>query len=162
MISIIAAMAKNNVIGYQGKMPWRLPAELAYFKKSTLDKTLLMGRRTFNSIGRPLPDRRNWVLSQQADLHLPGCEIYSSLQDVWQKFTHSTEELMVIGGGNLYQQVLPLADRLYLTFIECEPLGDTFFPAWNPDEWREIKSSFHPADQFNSYAFKTIEYEKLI
>jgi dihydrofolate reductase len=159
MISLIAAMGKHRVIGSQGRMPWHLPAELAYFKTLTLGKPVLMGRRTFTSIGRPLPNRRNMVLTQQTGLALPGCEIYHSLESALAAVAPE-EELMVIGGAELFRQTLPLAQRLYLTFIECELPGDTYFPDWDPSSWREVQNSFHPADAANNFAFRTVQLER--
>lgn len=153
-------MAHHRVIGCAGQMPWHLPAELAHFKKITLGKTVLMGRRTLMSIGRPLPDRRNLVLTQQTDLQWPGCEVYFSLPDALAAVPPD-EELMVIGGAQLYQQTLPLANRLYLTFIDCELLGDTYFPEWNPDEWREVSRLHHPADARNRFPFCSIQLERI-
>jgi len=160
MISIIAAMTKHRVIGNKGKLPWHLPAELAYFKKMTLGKPVLMGRRTYESIGHPLPHRRTLVLTQQK-LLIPGCEVYASLAEVWSSVSEP-EELMVIGGAILFQQTLPLAQRLYLTIIDCDLPGDAYFPDWNPAEWREVHSQFHPADSNNRYAFRTILLERSI
>jgi dihydrofolate reductase len=159
MISLIAAMAKHNVIGYEGQMPWRLPAELAHFKKITLGKTVLMGRRTFQSIGRPLPNRRNLVLTQQTGLRLPGCEIYNDWKAALAA-VRPDEELMVMGGATLYEQALPFAQRLYLTFIDCDLPGDTWFPDWNPAEWRETRSFFHAADADNCFAFRCVQLDR--
>lgn len=160
MISLIVAMAKNGVIGAEGQMPWHLPAELAHFKKMTLGKPVLMGRRTFNSIGRALPYRRNLILSQQVDLRVPQCETFSSLATALAAVS-AEEELMVIGGATLYQQTLPLAKRLYLTFIDCELSGDTYFPQWNPAEWRETHSTHHPADALNRFAFHSLQLDRM-
>lgn len=160
MISLIAAMAKNRVIGHSGRMPWHLPAELAHFKKITLGKTVLMGRRTFESIGRPLPHRRNLIITRQKNWHLTGCEVYPSLEAALTA-APADEELMVIGGATLYLQTLPLAQRLYLSFIECESPGDTYFPAWDPAEWQESNRRAHPADTHNLFAFTSVQLDKL-
>jgi len=136
-----------------------LPAELAHFKQFTLGKSVLMGRRTFHSIGRPLPHRRNLILSQQTNFQWPGCEIYHSLESVVSAWD-SKEELMVIGGAMIYQQMLPFAHRLYLTFIDCDPPGDAYFPPWNPSDWREVTNTFHPADIHNHYSFRTVQFER--
>ena len=160
MISLIAAMSSNRVIGHSGQMPWRLPAELAYFKKITLHKTVLMGKRTFASIGQALPKRRNLVLTTQADFSAPNCEIFSSLAQALAAVP-ADQELMIIGGGELYRQTLPLAARLYLTFIDCELPGDTFFPQWDPAEWRETHSTPYPADAANLFSFRTVQLDRL-
>lgn len=140
-------------------MPWHLPAELAYFKKITLGKTILMGRRTFESIGRALPHRRNLVISHQVDLHVRGCEIFPSLETALTAIPLD-EELMVIGGAMLYQQTLPMAQRMYLTMIDCDPPGDTYFPEWNLTEWRESNCLFHPANDDNPFAFRTLQLDR--
>jgi dihydrofolate reductase len=158
-ISLVAAMSRHRVIGFGGKMPWHLPAELAYFKKITLAKPVLMGRRTFESIGRALPQRRNLVLSGQRDLQLPGCEMYSALEAALAAVSND-EELMVIGGAELFRQTLPLAQRLYLTFIDYEFPGDAYFPEWDQTQWREIASAHHPTDAKNPLTFRTVLLEK--
>src|SRR5689334_16590984 len=145
IISLIAAMSKNRVIGYKGKMPWHLPAELAYFKKLTLGKAVLMGRLTYESIGRPLPNRRNIILTHQQDFQLSGCEIYSSLSQAISAMADQ-DELMIIGGATLFTQTLPIADILYLTVIDGEFEGDAFFPEWDPTEWQEISRQTFAAD----------------
>lgn len=159
MISLIAAITKNRVIGHEGAMPWHLPAELAYFKKITLGKTVLMGRRTFESIGKALPYRRNWVLSHKADLCLPGCEIFPSLEIALAAMP-AHEELVVIGGATLYEQTLPLANRLYLTFVDCELPGDTYFPEWDPGDWHETSSFSHSTDHHHAYSFRTVQFDR--
>lgn len=160
MISLIAAMSNNRVIGHAGQMPWHLPAELAYFKKITSHKTVLMGKRTFASIGKALPNRRNIVLTRQADFFAPNCEIFSSLAEALAALPADTESL-IIGGGELYRQTLPLAARLYLTFIDCELAGDTFFPQWDPAEWQESHSTYHSADSDNLFSFRTVQLDRL-
>ncbi len=155
MISLIAAMADDRVIGFEGKMPWHLPADLRHFKTVTLGKPILMGRSTYESIGRPLPGRQNVVLSSRADLSIPGCDVYASLETAL-KAVPETQELMVIGGETLYRQCLPFASRLYLTFIEGSFSGDTFFPEWSSDEWQEI-SRESGEDNGLTYAFVTLD-----
>jgi dihydrofolate reductase len=163
LISLVAAMAKNRVIGYSGRMPWHLPAELAHFKKITFGKPILMGRRTFLSIGKPLPGRRNLVLSRKENLQIPGCEVYSSLEaslEASLKALNESGELMVIGGAELFEQTLPLANRLYLTFIDCDLPGDTFFPPWKEEQWVEVENNYHPADALNVYAFHSVRLDR--
>jgi dihydrofolate reductase len=160
MISLIAAMSNNRVIGQAGQMPWRLPAELAYFKKITLHKPVLMGKRTFASIGQALPKRRNLVLTRQADFFAPNCEIFSALAQALAAVP-ADQELMIIGGGELYRQTLPLAERLYLTFIDCELPGDTFFPQWDPAAWRETHCAHYPANADNPFSFRTVQLDRL-
>jgi dihydrofolate reductase len=161
LISLIAAMAHDRVIGYSGRMPWHLPAELAHFKKITLGKPVLMGHVTFLSIGKPLPGRRNLVLSRQKNLRIAGCEVYASLEEALKALIN-VEELMVIGGAKLFEQTLPLADRLYLSFIDCDLPGDTFFPRWKDSEWREIENTYHPQDNFNPYSFQSVRLDRIV
>ncbi|MDI5831868.1 type 3 dihydrofolate reductase [Shewanella xiamenensis] len=139
LIAMIAAMANNRVIGKDNKMPWHLPEDLRHFKAMTLGKPVVMGRKTFESIGRPLPGRHNIVISRQADLLIEGVTCVTSFEAA-KEAAGDCEELVVIGGGQLYQQLLPQADRLYLTQINLDVEGDTFFPAWKNDEWQETES----------------------
>lgn len=157
-ISMIAAMAHERVIGKDNQMPWHLPADLAHFKRVTLGKPVLMGRKTFESIGRPLPGRRNLVLSRNSDYRVDGVEMISSLEEVISRLQgEGVEELMVIGGGYLYEQLLPKADCLYLTRIDLVVEGDTRFPAFDDSQWQRIACESHPADEKNPhpYSFET-------
>ncbi len=157
MISLIAALAIDRVIGMESAMPWHLPADLAWFKRNTLDKPIIMGRKTFASIGRPLPGRHNIVLSSQ-----PGTDdrvTWVTSVDEALAVAGEVEEVMVIGGGRIYSQFLPRADRLYLTHIDAEVEGDTYFPDYEPDEWETTFCEFHDADEQNShsYCFETLQ-----
>ncbi|MGL5598163.1 MAG: type 3 dihydrofolate reductase [Aeromonas sp.] len=157
-ISMIAAMAHDRVIGLTNQMPWHLPADLAHFKRVTLGKPVLMGRKTFESIGRPLPGRRNLVISRNPDYQRAGIEVVGSIEGALTLLASSaTEELMVIGGGHLYAQMLPLASCLYLTCIDLCVEGDTHFPAFDADEWQCIERKPHLADEKNPhpYCFET-------
>jgi dihydrofolate reductase len=138
-ISIVAALSENHVIGIQGRLPWRLPEDLKRFQQLTLGKTVFMGRKTFESIGKPLKKRRNLVLSQR----LPGAwsqgvEVFAHWDEALQACTQ--EELFVIGGEGLYSQALPLAQTLYLTLVHRVVEGDTWFPAWGPSLFSEVFS----------------------
>jgi dihydrofolate reductase len=160
-ISQIVAMTRHRVIGYQNKMPWHLPAELHYFKTITLNKTIIMGRKTFASIAHPLPHRHNIVLSKQHALTIPGCEVYADLETALKQATlHDHEEIMIIGGASLFIQTLPLAQRLYLTVIDANLPGDTFFPEFDVSKWHIISKKSHPADDKNLYAFQTEIWER--
>lgn len=157
MISLIAALAADRVIGMENAMPWNLPADLAWFKRNTLDKPVVMGRRTWESIGRPLPGRQNIVISRS-----PGDDDRVTWVSTPQEAIAAcgeAPEIMVIGGGTIYQQFLPQAQRLYLTHIDAEVEGDTHFPEYQPDQWHSIFSEFHDADQNNShsYCFEVLE-----
>ena len=157
-ISMIAAMAHDRVIGKDNQMPWHLPADLAHFKRVTLGKPVLMGRKTFESIGRPLPGRRNLVISRNPGYQAEGIEVVGSVEAALALLASSSvEELMVIGGGHLYAEMLPSADSLYLTQIDLAVEGDTRFPAFDDGQWQRIDCESHPADEKNPhpYSFET-------
>lgn len=157
MISLIAALAADRIIGMENAMPWDLPADLAWFKCNTLKKPVIMGRLTFESIGRPLPGRLNIVVSSKPG-KAEGVTWVTSLDDAINA-AGDAEEIMVIGGGRIYAQMLARADRLYLTHIDAEVEGDTQFPDYEPDEWHSTFSEFHDADAQNShsYCFEILE-----
>lgn len=135
MISLIVAHDKNRVIGYENKMPWHLPGDLQYFKEMTMGKPVIMGRKTFESIGRPLPGRRNIVITRNKSYKANGIEVVSSLDEALQ-LTKEDVEVMVIGGEQIFRLALPLADRLYITEIDEEFKGDTYFPEY--EGWQLI------------------------
>lgn len=160
-LAMIAALADNRVIGLDNKMPWHLPADLKHFKAMTLGKPIIMGRKTWDSLGRPLPGRLNLVVSRQPDLQLEGAETFTSLDaallraEQWAR-GQGVDELMLIGGAQLYAQALPQAQRLYLTRIEASPEGDAFFPAYDEADWARIDSQAHPAEgAAPAYRFET-------
>ncbi|MGU5685540.1 MULTISPECIES: type 3 dihydrofolate reductase [unclassified Aeromonas] len=154
-ISMIAAMAHDRVIGKDNQMPWHLPADLAHFKRVTLGKPVLMGRKTFESIGRPLPGRRNLVISRNPGYQAEGIEVVGSVEAALALLASSAvEELMVIGGGHLYAEMLPSADRLYLTQIDLVVEGDTRFPAFDDGQWQRIDCESHPADEKNPHPYR--------
>lgn len=153
-ISMIAAMAHDRVIGKDNQMPWHLPADLAHFKRVTLGKPVLMGRKTFESIGRPLPGRRNLVISRNPDYQAEGIEVVGSVEAALALLAGSSvEELMVIGGGHLYAEMLPSADCLYLTQIDLAVEGDTRFPAFDDGQWQRVDCESHPADEKNPHPY---------
>ncbi|MGL9751252.1 MAG: type 3 dihydrofolate reductase [Symbiopectobacterium sp.] len=158
MISLIAALAVDRVIGMENAMPWHLPADLAWFKRQTLNKPIIMGRSTFRSIGQPLPGRKNIVISKRAgdDERVTWVLTLEAALEA----ASGAEEVMVIGGGSIYQQMLPQASRLYLTHIDAEVEGDTHFPEYEPDAWSSVFSEFHDADEKNShsYCFEILEW----
>ncbi|GLR08615.1 dihydrofolate reductase [Mixta theicola] len=139
-------------------MPWDLPADLAWFKRNTLNKPVIMGRLTWESIGRPLPGRHNIVVSSQPGNTTDSVTWVTSLEDALAA-AGDVEEIMVIGGGRIYEQMLDRADRIYLTHIDAEVEGDTHFPDYEPDEWQSVFSEFHDADEKNShsYCFEILE-----
>ena len=149
-ISIIAARAANGTIGHNGRMPWHLPADLRHFRCITMGKPLVMGRRTCESLGRPLPGRRNLVVSRAPGFHAQGFECLPGLTEALAA-AGRVEEIMIIGGAELYRQCLPLAARLYLTEVHQTFPGDTRFPPIVSDEWVEIERHDHPADAANPW-----------
>jgi dihydrofolate reductase len=157
-VSLIVAIAQNGVIGHANGLPWRLPEDLRRFKASTLGKPILMGRKTFESIGRPLPGRLSIVLTRDAHWSAPGAQV---VHDVEQALTAAGDapELMVIGGAEIYRLVMPLARRIYLTQVHADVPGDTFFPALDPTEWFDLEREAQAADERHAYAltFKTLE-----
>ncbi|MCA0757984.1 type 3 dihydrofolate reductase [Paenibacillus sp. N4] len=151
-ITLIAAMDRNRTIGAGNKLPWRLPAEMAYFTRNTLGKTVIMGRKTFESLPKPLKDRRNVVLTKRPDYRPEGCEIVHSIEEALRLF--KDEELMVIGGAEIYAQFLPFADMIYLTAVDAEVKGgDAYFPDFSDTEWELAESEKREADEKNAYAF---------
>ena len=155
IISLIAAMGEGRVIGIENRLPWRLPADMKHFRALTMGKPVLMGRKTFDSIGKPLPGRTNIVVSQDPDFHPEGVTVARSIAEALLAGGEA-EEIMVIGGASFYAQLLPRAQRLYITEIHHDFAGDAFFPAWNPGEWREIAREDHSADGENSYSYSFV------
>ncbi|MFT5789276.1 MAG: dihydrofolate reductase [Shewanella sp.] len=151
-IAMIAAMANNRVIGKDNKMPWHLPEDLRHFKAITLGKPVVMGRKTYESIGRPLPGRHNIVISRQADLVIEGVTTVTSFEDA-KLAAGDCEELMIMGGGQLYQNLLCQSDILYLTEISLNVEGDTYFPHWDDGSWLEISRDVAKNDKELEYSF---------
>ena len=159
-ISMIAAMANDRVIGKDNDMPWHMPADLAHFKQVTMGKPVIMGRKTFESIGRPLPGRKNVVITRDEQWQAEGVEVVSSPELALESVA-DVEEVMIIGGGNIYQQFLAQATTLYLTFIELEVEGDTCFPNWNETgDWSEVESELHEADERNIHPYRFVTLVK--
>ena len=158
-ICLIAAVGSNGVIGNAGQLPWSLPADLAYFKKMTLNKTIVMGHNTYNSIGRALPKRRNIVLSRNPELSLPDAEVCNSIEQVFAA-TESESELMIIGGAKIYELFLPYASTLLLTEVDAAPIGDTKFPNWSKLEWNNISRHTHPKDNENSAGYSFCKWQR--
>ncbi len=152
--SIIVAVADNGVIGRGNDLPWRLSADLQRFKQLTMGHAIIMGRRTYESIGRPLPGRRMIVVTRQTDYQVEGGEPASSVREACERAAaHGDSEALVIGGAEIFQQALPIAHRMYFTRVHAEPAGDVFFPAVNADEWRLVSSEPHAADAKNEFPF---------
>jgi dihydrofolate reductase len=157
--SLIVARARNGVIGRENGMPWHLPADLAHFKRTTLGHPVIMGRRTWESIGRALPGRRNIVVSRNAAFAAPGAEVVTSLAQAWQA-VEAADEAFVIGGAQLYAEALPDIDRIYLTDVVGEIGGDTRFPTLDPRQWRETVLGEHPPDERNRFALRFLLLER--
>ncbi|PZX54798.1 dihydrofolate reductase [Algoriphagus chordae] len=162
-ISLIAALATNHVIGKQNDLVWRLPDDFKRFKSITSDHYILMGRKTFESLGKPLPHRTHLVITRNKDYQVPeGHFVFENVKDAFS-FCQDKEvsQLYVIGGGEIYCQTLPLADELVLTEVEASPEGDTYFPEFDKDNWKVTFSEFHPADDRHQYAFSYVNYERI-
>ena len=158
-LSLIVAVAKNRVIGQQNKMPWHLPAELQYFKRITMGHPIIMGRKTFEAIGKALPGRQNIVVSRNAGFVAAGAEVVQSIDDA---IAHcKAADAFIIGGATLYSEALPYADKLYLTEVDATPVGDTFFPALNKNEWRETSRERREADEKNVFAVEYVVLERI-
>jgi len=157
MISLIWAQDENGLIGNGGQLPWRLPADMAWFRKNTMGKPVLMGRKTFDSIGHPLPGRTNIVITSQ-EIRIENCTVVHSLDEAMAAAEHA-EELMVMGGAQIYRLAMPQADRLYVTQICAVFKGDTYFPAFDESEWRETSHENHEPDEKNMhpYSFRILE-----
>ena len=154
--SLVVAVARNGVIGRGNALPWRLPAELAHFKRVTMGHPIVMGRRTYESIGKPLPGRKNIVVTHNRAFEAPGCIVVASLEEAW-KAADGADEVCVIGGTTLFAETLPGADVIHLTEVEAEVEGDTWFPPFDRGEWQEKEIARHPADERHAYPFRILE-----
>lgn len=160
MISHIVAMDQNRVIGKDNRLPWHLPADLAHFKKITMGHAIVMGRKTFESIGRPLPGRENVVVTRNRAFQAEGCTVLHSLEAIFQFAAKRGDEVFVIGGAELFQATLPFADRLYITKIEASFPGDTFYPAFDESEWQLVSYAKGIKDEKNRYDYAFTVYER--
>jgi dihydrofolate reductase len=163
-LTLIVAMARNRVIGRVNTLPWHLPSELQFFKRVTMGKPIIMGRKTHESIGRALPGRRNIVVSRNPDFRAAAdCIVVNSLDAALDtaRSISSANEIMLIGGAELYRQALAKADRIYLTRVEAEIEGDTFFPELPAEQWREVWRESFPADARHAYAHTRCLLERL-
>lgn len=158
MISLIVAMDENRVIGFENKMPWYLPADLAHFKKTTTGHPIVMGRKTFQSIGRPLPNRTNLILTRDQSFRAEGCQVIDNIEVVLEK--SKKEDVFVIGGAEIYQQFLPYAEKIYSTQILESFQGDTFFPPLT-DEWQLVSIEKHEEDEKNRYKYQFQVYQNI-
>ena len=154
--SLVVAIARNGVIGRDNALPWRLPADLAHFKKVTMGHPVVMGRRTYESIGKPLPGRQNIVVTRNRGFVAPGCTVVGSLDEAWRA-AGGADEVSIIGGTTLFEETLPLADVIHLTEVQADVEGDTFFPRFDRGQWQEREVARHPADERNAYPFRILE-----
>ena len=158
-LSLIVAFDDNRLIGAQGHLPWRLPNDLKHFKALTLGKTVLMGRKTWDSLGKPLPQRDNWVLTRDPGFKAEGGRVFPDLQQALA--AHAQGELMVIGGAEIYRQALPLAQRLHLTRVHAAVQGgDTWFPPYEDSAWRETWREDHAADERHAHAYTFLTLDR--
>jgi dihydrofolate reductase len=155
-VTVVAALARNRAIGWRGRMPWHLPGELRHFRETTMGKPIVMGRKTFAAIGRALPGRQNIVVTRDPRFRAEGCQAAASLDEAIE--LAEGDEVLVIGGGELYRQALPMASRMVLTLVDSEPEADTWFPRWNAAEWRVVSRRAVAADARNPFAFEIVEY----
>ena len=157
--TLVVAMSRNRVIGRDNHLPWRLPDEIAYFKKVTMGHPIVMGRRTYESIGRPLPGRLNIVVTHDRAYSAPGCTVVGSLEEAWRA-AGDAQEVCVIGGTSLFQESLPVADRIHLTEVEADVPGDTHFPDFDRSQWRETEIERHRADDRHAYPFRILRLDR--
>lgn len=165
-ISLIAALTPAGVIGKNNQLPWRMPADLQYFKKMTLNKPVIMGRKTYESIGKPLPSRKNIIITQNPHFSIPPeyqntCQIAHAITEALAlDDIKNCEEVFVIGGSEIFTRALPLANYLYLTFIEADIAGDIYFPEWDKTLWTEVSREHHFKDAENPYDYSFVIFKK--
>ena len=161
MISLIAAMGKNRELGFGNKLPWHLPDDLKRFKALTRGHAIIMGRKTYEAIGRPLPERKNIVITRNRDYVAPGCIVVASMEDAIKE-AGDDNEIFVIGGAEIYKLALPYADRMYLTLVDAEIPADVFFPEFDESGWVITKTEPHGTDEKHQwpYVFKVYEKKK--
>lgn len=155
--TLIAAVSLNKVIGSNGSIPWHIPEDLKYFQSNTLYSTVIMGRNTYESIGKPLPNRKNIVITSSNN-KFQGIEIYSNIEDLIESLKNSEDEIFIIGGEKIYSEFMPLANKMLITEVKIEIEGDSFFPEWDPNEWTEThRSKERTNDKSINYSFVVLE-----
>ena len=159
-VTLIAAIARNRVIGKDGDLPWRLPADLRHFKRTTVGHPLIMGRRTFESFGRPLPDRTNIVVTRSPSYRPEGAVVVSSFDEAMRVALEEDDEIFIGGGEEVFRHFLPTADRMILTWIDEDFEGDTFFPEFDESEWDIISRDDHEPDEKNRWPYSFVVYER--
>lgn len=160
MISLMWAMDNNRVIGYNNQLPWHLPEDLKFFKRTTMGHPIAMGRKTWDSIGRPLPGRENIVITRNPEFTCEGCTVLNTIDELIEYSRQKEEEIFVIGGAEIFKLILPDADKLYLTRIYDEFEGDTFFPELNMEEWSMLSKEKGIKDEKNPYDYEFMIYER--
>jgi dihydrofolate reductase len=161
ILSAIVAMAENRIIGKNNQLPWHLPADLKHFKTITTGHPILMGRKTHESIGKPLPNRLNIILTRDPNYQSAGCTVVTSVESALKEAArHDENELFIIGGAEIYKQLLPQIQRLYLTIVHHQLEGDASFPALNTEEWKEISREKHEADDANAFAYSFVTLDR--
>jgi dihydrofolate reductase len=159
-LALIVAMDEQGVIGKENDLPWHLSADLQYFRRVTMGKPIVMGRNTHESIGRPLPGRRNIVITRQPDFQADGCEVVFSIDEALA-LCKDEAEAMIMGGASLYEQTLPLVDTLYLTRVHAKVEGDTWFPDWSEEDWLLVSREDHQADDKNEFDYSFLQYHRI-
>ncbi|SFA74669.1 dihydrofolate reductase [Lentibacillus halodurans] len=161
MISLLVAMDRNRVIGYRNDLPWHLPNDLKFFKQKTTENTIIMGRKTYEAIGRPLPNRNNVVISKQHNPFPGGVDVIHDISTVltWNK-QHPADEFFVIGGGDIFKQFLPYADRMYVTLVDDVFRGDTYFPDFSESQWQLTAKEKGEKDSKNPYDYYFLQYDR--
>ncbi|AKD05282.1 dihydrofolate reductase [Pontibacter korlensis] len=160
MIAIVVAAAENNVIGKDNDLIWYLPADLKHFKKLTMGHPMIMGRKTYEAIGKPLPGRTSIVVTSQEDYKADGCVVVHSLEAAFAKAKELDEHVSVIGGANVYEQALPFVDTLYFTRVHHAFEGDAFFPELSEEEWQVVEQEYHEPDERNEYSYTFMTLKK--
>ena len=161
IISMIAAMDFNRLIGNNNQLPWYLPADFSHFKAMTMGKPIVMGRKTFESIGKPLPGRQNIVLSRNPEVKFEGADCVSDFSQAVSLVGDEVEEIIIIGGSSIYEMLLPEIDRMYLTYVDAEFSGDAWFPTFDKNQWIETEVVERPADEKNVYNCRFVTLEKI-
>lgn len=163
LISAITAAAENNVIGKDNALPWHLPADMKFFKKTTLHHPVIMGRKTYDSFGKALPNRQNIVITRKHDYALPDALVTASLEEAVDKANaFHPEEIFILGGQQIFEQSMPIIRRLYLTRIHENFEGDAFFPITDFANWKKVKDEYHAPDEKNKYAYSFQTWDKII
>ncbi len=160
-VSIIAAMGKQREIGYQNQLLWRLPNDMKFFRTTTMGKPILVGRKTYESFGgKPLPGRKNIVITKDTQYQAPGATVVHTVEDALAA-AEPAEEIMVIGGASFYEQLLPKADRLYITYVDGEFTADSWFPAFDLSQWQVVQRELHEADEKNPYQHEFVIFDRI-